>query len=144
MRWKYLFESAILTRGRDYYRLGRVFRVTKKDSEYAGVVRGTENYAVTAKFLPSGALSSLGCSCPHAREGNFCKHMAALLFAVEAGEYQTAAEVSAQDHSIWKDAAVPETEIARIEKDYADTYTIFSSKTISLYDLLSIFASRTI
>ena len=125
MRWKYLFDSAILTRGRDYYRSGRVFRVTKKDSEYAGVVRGTENYAVTAKFLPSGALSSLGCSCPHAREGNFCKHMAALLFAVEAGEYQTAAEVSAQDHSIWKDAAVPETEIARIEKDYADTYHYF-------------------
>ena len=129
MRWKHLFDSLILMRGQTYYRSGRVFRVVKKGNVYSGVVRGSENYAVTAKFLPTGALSSLGCSCPHAGKGNFCKHMAALLFAVEAGEYQEETDtMSAQ--SIWKDAVLPEEEIRKIAEEYEKDYHYFDFPAI--------------
>ncbi|MCR5370026.1 MAG: hypothetical protein K6E83_04900 [Clostridium sp.] len=125
MRWKHLFEPEILKRGLSCYREGRVFRAAKKGNEYTGVVRGSENYAVKARFHDSGILSSLGCSCPHARNGHFCKHMAALLFAVENEDFRTDPDLAASGQSIWKDAEIPETELSEIAEKHSQDYHYF-------------------
>ncbi len=37
-------------------------------------------------LLDGNSIEDMFCDCPYAEEGNYCKHMAAVLFAVDAGE----------------------------------------------------------
>lgn len=82
MKWSYLFEPVILKRGKMYYSMGRVSEISRQGGIYRAIVEGTHSYHVSAEF-DNGKLTTLGCNCPYAHDGNFCKHMAALLFAVE-------------------------------------------------------------
>ena len=80
--WKKLFEPHILYRGEDYYEDGRVDDPVHDCGCCTATVHGTENYEVSI-FRSGSTIESMTCTCPYAREGRNCKHMAALLYFIE-------------------------------------------------------------
>lgn len=60
-------------------------RILQQGNTICATVKGTDEYN-TEVDLPGGMLTFARCTCPYAAQAN-CKHMAALLYAVDAGEY---------------------------------------------------------
>lgn len=81
-KWKKYFSRAVLERGHVYYEAERVRGFRKKEDTYTAVVLGKHGYNVEIR-IRNDELIWAQCSCPHAREGNYCKHMAALLYKIE-------------------------------------------------------------
>lgn len=79
--FKQAISSTILTRGRDYYRKGHVVDLSQDDEDvWIAQVQGTELYEVIIEQAPDGSLNA-SCSCPY--EDDYCKHVAAVLYAIE-------------------------------------------------------------
>jgi len=83
--WKGWFQPHILERGRAYYDKGRVLELEQTEDGYTATVDGTEEYVVEI-LLDGDSIEDMLCDCPYAEDGNYCKHMAAVLFAVNAVE----------------------------------------------------------
>jgi len=84
-RFEDLFEIHILMRGLDYYESGHVISLEHKNLEYHGIVAGTIDYNVSILLNNYRAINRMTCTCPYAG-GNNCKHMAAVLFAINNNE----------------------------------------------------------
>lgn len=88
IEWKHLFSDITLIRGEIYYQEGRIERVQtlqykeKNQTLYGYYAYGIECYKVDIRRSQRSLVSML-CECPHARDGNLCKHMAAVLFDLE-------------------------------------------------------------
>ena len=83
MNWRNLFTSIILARGKQYFQRGRVQDLEVSGAnEYKAVVVGSCAYDVKIA-MEEGHAAALSCDCPYAQEGNTCKHLAALFFAIE-------------------------------------------------------------
>jgi len=82
MDWKRKFKSIILERGKYYYTHNYVQNLTYDDHIYRARVLGDYAYAVEIK-IRNNDIIYMKCSCPHAAKGNYCKHMAAVMFAIE-------------------------------------------------------------
>ena len=80
--WKNDFEPHILERGRQYWADGNVCSLSRDGDTVTAVVLGSEEYDVEIEF-DDGAVDWMDCSCPYAEDGSACKHMAAVLFALE-------------------------------------------------------------
>lgn len=84
LNWKHLFRSHILERGWEYANYGAVTDLVKTDDSISAVVHGSEYYKVKIRY--SGTEITDGyCSCPYAAKGEWCKHMAAVLYKVDSG-----------------------------------------------------------
>lgn len=81
--WKDWFQPHILERGRVYFEEGRVSELERTEDGYAAIVEGTEEYEVEI-LLEGDSAEDMLCDCPYAEDGNTCKHMAAVLFAIAA------------------------------------------------------------
>ena len=82
-RWKYRFSEVILERGECYWLLGKVFDVHETDHGWKARVHGSRNYQV--EILGSeDEVSEMYCTCPYAQDHTLCKHMAAVLFGLQA------------------------------------------------------------
>lgn len=93
MKWKHLFTGEMLKRGEQYKKKGRVLQLTKTgSSQYTAKVEGSMRnfYRVSIRFSGS-SVESMGCNCPYAQSGRMCKHMAAVLYAIEEQEMQGSA-----------------------------------------------------
>ena len=82
MIWTHLFQNHILDRGLDYYERGLVSNIDITDELIKGLVHGTDEYFVQIS-IDNGEITDMDCDCPHAFDGNNCKHMVALLYSVE-------------------------------------------------------------
>ena len=82
-RWRTYFRPVILERGWEYYEEDLVDDLKHTHDGWQAVVHGTYDYDVTVERSASGDLEWAECSCPYGEGGNLCKHMAAVLFAVE-------------------------------------------------------------
>lgn len=80
--WEYEFTQLILNRGKKYFADGRVDCLRREGNTYYASVVGTENYEVQISFDNEDMINRVTCTCPYARENN-CKHMAAVLLAIE-------------------------------------------------------------
>lgn len=80
--WKRLFNPRIFNRGQSYYLAGAVKNVQKTEDGFYAVVAGSEDYEVKIE-VEDGNISDMWCSCPYAEDGDYCKHMAAVLFECE-------------------------------------------------------------
>lgn len=108
--WPEEFAPHILARGKKYFEEGRVSRIIQYGNRIVAHVDGTEDYCVEID-LPGGVPDSWLCTCPYAVQGN-CKHKAALLFAIAAGEYTFTGDPPEEDEDIpirrapspWQDA----------------------------------------
>ena len=81
--WKGLFKDHILARGEMYYYDDAVLELHKTEHGYHAIVEGSENYEVDIE-IEAGNIGKMSCSCPYAEDGNYCKHMAAVLYEIEA------------------------------------------------------------
>ena len=88
--WKYEFRPVILERGEDYWMSGNVEEVTKTSDGWHAVVNGSHEYDVDIE-MDGDEVADMSCTCPYADDHN-CKHMAAVLFAIDNGEFETADE----------------------------------------------------
>ncbi len=80
--WKKLFKPWILDRGLEYFNEDRVTDLHVDNDEITAYVEGSEDYSVTI-LLEDQMPVELYCDCPYADGGEYCKHMAAVLFAVD-------------------------------------------------------------
>ena len=80
--WENDFEPHILERGWRYARSGAVQHITRKKDEIEAVVEGSEYDKVKMSYDGRYVLDAY-CSCPYAHEGNYCKHMAAVLYEID-------------------------------------------------------------
>lgn len=79
--WHEHFTPLILGRGKKYFEEGRVGRIQHINNTYIADVEGTEDYEVEIT-IEAGSIKEMLCNCPYA-ETNNCKHMAAVLCALE-------------------------------------------------------------
>lgn len=86
--WKDLFRTHILERGLNYYEEGYVTSLEETSTGYTAVVEGTDDYDVEIE-MRDDQVYDMTCTCPYAAEGNYCKHMAAVLYKIEDGEPDT-------------------------------------------------------
>jgi len=94
MDWEGLFAPQILDRGLDYYQRGLVTNFVTTNGQIQANVLGTERYRVTLT-VQDDQLVDADCDCPYAAEGEYCKHMAAVLFMLD--ETPTTPAVAAAD-----------------------------------------------
>ena len=80
INWKSKIKDIILYRGEDYYLDGRVKDIERDGDVYSAHVEGTETYNTSVE-VKNGELLFWSCDCPYDR--GICKHVAALLFAIE-------------------------------------------------------------
>lgn len=78
-RLKQLAGDKVFQRGQVYHERGHVNSVHERDTSVRAWVRGTGTYQVTLSEH-AGRLAG-DCTCPHARDGYFCKHMVATALA---------------------------------------------------------------
>ena len=82
--WERKFRSHILSRGWDYAVTGMVSEIRRNQDTVTALVEGTEYYRVEIGY-DGPIVREAYCSCPYAAEGNWCKHMAAVLYEIEDG-----------------------------------------------------------
>lgn len=82
MNWKKHFRYLVMERGRYYFNRGRVQGLVYKDNGYKAKVQGEDLYNVEIK-MKGEEITNMKCSCLYAASGKTCKHMAAVLFAIE-------------------------------------------------------------
>ncbi len=126
--WQDEFAPYILARGKKYYEEGRVSQIIQYGNRITAHVDGTEDYCVEID-LPGGVPDNWLCTCPYAARGD-CKHKAAVLFAVEAGEYTFTGDPPEFEEDIpidhlslpWYDAVekLPADILRKFLWDYAD------------------------
>lgn len=80
INWKSRIKDIILYRGEDYYLDGKVKDIKRDGDVYSAHVEGTETYDTSVE-VKNGELLYWSCDCPYDR--GICKHVAALLFAIE-------------------------------------------------------------
>ena len=71
-----LAGTAAFRRGEEYFSVGAVGRLRATDDKLTAQVEGTETYQVGLRD-DDGDLAH-DCTCPHAADGNFCKHCVAV------------------------------------------------------------------
>lgn len=85
LQWQHLFSTAILQRGREYYKKNKVRSLIQDGDLYYASVEGTEEYEVQIR-IQGDRIDFMSCECPYAQDGNRCKHMAATLYEIAARE----------------------------------------------------------
>ena len=83
MIWHVGFEGPILGRGKTCFKDGAVVGLHRGTLEWQALVVGTKLYRVGVG-MERGRVTSLRCNCPYAKDGQRCKHMAAVFCALEA------------------------------------------------------------
>ena len=85
--FKQTLPPIILQRGQDYFSAGLVIDLAEVDAgHWLAIVQGTDAYQVSIQSSPDNALVWL-CDCPYDR-GPVCKHVAAVLYAIESAKAQ--------------------------------------------------------
>jgi hypothetical protein len=79
MKLEKLFATHILERGFGYYKSGAVKSMEITDNKIEAVVCGSTAYKVNIN-TDGDNVTGMTCSCPYAVGGNYCKHMAAVLY----------------------------------------------------------------
>ncbi len=78
------FTSKILERGLMYYREGNVENLEFEHGVWTAEVSGSSDYTVTVTMSDNGEVLASICDCPY-DQGEFCKHQAAVFYALRNG-----------------------------------------------------------
>ena len=80
--WEKKFNEVALEKGREAFLHNRVSDLKRNANGYTAAVLGRQRFEVTVKMReekPAG----ISCKCPTARAGQYCEHMAAVLYAID-------------------------------------------------------------
>lgn len=86
--WEDNFSTTILGRGWDIYFSDdeAIHGVHRSEDGYEAVVDGSMPYDVKVFVDEDGDFVDASCTCPYASDGRYCKHEAALLYAISNGD----------------------------------------------------------
>ena len=91
--WKEHFQPWILERGRADWKEGRIKELDRTEDLITARISGTSGEAYQVKVLLEHDDSrEMTCTCPYAVKNSTCKHMAAVLFAMQ--DFETTGEVA--------------------------------------------------
>lgn len=82
-------SPTILKRGREYFHSKKVIKITQNNENffdstvYEATVKGTKKYKVIVMVDENGNITQTDCTCPY-DYGEYCKHVAAVLYAIES------------------------------------------------------------
>lgn len=110
--WQELFSDRIYERGLAYYEDEAVHDIERIKNKITAAVDGSDMYTVTL-YVKDDAVYNMTCTCPYAAKGENCKHMAAVLLALEDGQLlQEEPETNGRKRT-WKDIlqSMPEQEV---------------------------------
>ena len=127
LNWEKYFLPYILERGRKYVREHRVETITRTKQGYEVAVLGQEKYHVEIR-IAGDAIEQMNCDCFYVRnKGEHCKHMAAVLYELEAKEEQ--------EEKVRKDQ-LPELEemIRKMEKEEMQRFLVKTTQDFSVFD----------
>lgn len=83
--WMLDFDDIILRRGQKYFEEGRVSQIVFEEDTWSADVEGSEDYEVSVTITGDESEPlAYSCTCPYSG-APYCKHTAALLYAIEAG-----------------------------------------------------------
>lgn len=89
--WSELFPPHIWQRGRNYYQDGHVLEIRHRGNHITTEVEGAGVYTVSITLDPgTSRIEDHSCDCPYGEDGTPCKHLAALLCALEDADCTTA------------------------------------------------------
>lgn len=107
--WQELFSDRIYERGLAYYEDEAVHDIERTKNKITAAVDGSDTYTVTL-HVKDDAVYNMTCTCPYAAKGENCKHMAAVLLALEDGQLlQEEPETNGRKRT-WKDILQSMTE----------------------------------
>ena len=82
--WSELFPPRIWQRGQNYYRDGNILDIRYHGNCATAEIEGTEIYHVSVTLDErTNRIEDFSCDCPYGEDGTPCKHLAALLCALE-------------------------------------------------------------
>ncbi len=81
--WKSRFQKNTLSQGKDYFERERVFELEETEGTYTASVVERKRYDVRITGYGEQEGLRMYCGCPHAKSGSCCKHMAAVLYAID-------------------------------------------------------------
>ncbi|MBR5565029.1 MAG: SNF2 helicase associated domain-containing protein [Roseburia sp.] len=128
VNWRNYFASSILERGRTYQKKGMVQCVEENNGKYTAEVIGTVPYQVSVWKKLNGQLG-MSCTCPYAKEGKKCKHMAAL--CMEIGEHLSDIKVPYENRQKIKPVNVRVYPFSQKNKTKNERYTYFDLSVIT-------------
>jgi hypothetical protein len=102
--WRDFFPSWILERGYSYFINGHVTSYEEIGDGFHGTVSGTEDYSVFVNDIENNHDDDfhMDCTCPYADDKPYCKHMAALLYTIEAQKHPDKSISTAYDNELNK------------------------------------------
>lgn len=125
MRMSKYFTSTISARGRQYFKNGKVTILEEKGGHYEARVRGSRGYRVSLD-IEGGEPVHMACTCPYASDGAHCKHMAAVLYALDSKREKKEAQedAPARMRIVHKNRTV--FPFAEVEGQEEDQYSYFN------------------
>ena len=91
--WRELFSPHIWQRGLEYYHEDRILDIQYRGSKITAEIEGTEIYTVFVTLdAKTNKIEDYFCECPYGEDGTPCKHLAALLCALEDGDQELMAD----------------------------------------------------
>ena len=82
--WRELFPPHIWQRGQGYYREGHILNIHYQENCITAEIEGTAIYNVSVTLdAGTNRVEDFYCDCPYGEDGTPCKHLAALLCALE-------------------------------------------------------------
>lgn len=115
------FSPRILERGKEYYKNHHVITLDRiEEGYYEAEVEGSQIYTVFVELEENGEISDISCDCPYDWE-EFCKHEAAVLYALrEQEKYTPFVEEPEQKQALPEQlAACEKTELIAWMMEYA-------------------------
>lgn len=86
--WKELFPPHIWQRGLNYYRDGNILDIHYRGGMIVAEIEGSDVYTVSVSLdKKTNRMEYYSCDCPYGEDGTPCKHLAALLCALEDGAF---------------------------------------------------------
>ncbi len=143
--WEPCFPSHILQRGYEYFLEGLVLDLQQvDDGEYTAVVRGNSEYHVYIRMEGGVPTSQMSCTCPYAESGRACKHMAAVLFALEDQRALPVCPSMEEDTDALLATAAPEElrsfcrEMITTDSKFQRAFVFWFTRQVSDADILSL------
>lgn len=84
--WKEEFHQSALDQGREYFEKGKVLEFEEHNGVYTAAIIDRRRYGIRIVAKGSDEPYRMSCQCPLAKGGGKCKHMAAVLYEMEARE----------------------------------------------------------
>ncbi|AZB41803.1 hypothetical protein CEF21_05500 [Bacillus sp. FJAT-42376] len=128
-------NETILKRGKDYYHKGQVLKIREADGIHKAVVEGSSYpYHVSIKTA-GGMVLETYCDCPF--DGLYCKHEAAVLFALRDGMAEMDSNEHPKRNPKKKEPAIEDLlpqmkkeDLIRVLIDLSDTYPEIEKKLL--------------